>query len=153
MDFDKLRSAGYLTNHLARLFAHALHGRIAPLGLAPAQFMTLLELWEGDGLTQVELVSRLDVEQATMANTLTRMERDGLIRRGPHPDDRRARLVFLTDRARALRTPAIEAAQAVNSDMLQPLDAQERGVLVDLLARMVSARRTARRPAEMDAEE
>lgn len=153
MDFDKLRSAGYLTNHLARLFAHALHGRIAPLGLAPAQFMTLLELWEGDGLTQVELVSRLDVEQATMANTLTRMERDGLIRRGPHPDDRRARLVFLTDRARALRTPAIEAAQAVNSDMLEPLDAQERGVLVDLLARMVSARRTARRPAEMDAEE
>lgn len=152
MDFDKLRSAGYLTNHLARLFAHALHGRIAPLGLAPAQFMTLLELWESDGLTQVELVSRLDVEQATMANTLTRMERDGLIRRAPHPDDRRARLVFLTDRARALRKPAIEAAQAVNSDMLDPLNAEERDVLVDLLARMVSQGRTARRPAEMDAE-
>ena len=151
MAFDKLRSAGYLTNHLARLFAHALHGRIAPLGLAPAQFMTLLELWEGDGLTQVELVSRLDVEQATMANTLTRMERDGLIRRAPHPGDRRARLVFLTDRARALKAPAIEAAQAVNSDMLEPLDAEERVMLTDLLARMVLAGRTARRPAEMDA--
>jgi len=153
MDFDKLRSAGYLTNHLARLFAHALHGRIAPLGLAPAQFMTLLELWEGDGLTQVELVSRLDVEQATMANTLTRMERDGLIRRAPHPDDRRARLVFLTERARALRTPAIEAAQSVNSDMLEPLDANERDMLVGLLARMVSASRTARGAAQKDAEE
>ena len=153
MDFDKLRSAGYLTNHLARLFAHALHGRIAPLGLAPAQFMTLLELWEGDGLTQVELVSRLDVEQATMANTLTRMERDGLIRRAPHPDDRRARLVFLTDRARALRTPAIEAAQSVNSDMLEPLAPEEREMLVGLLARMVSARRTARGAAQKDAEE
>ncbi|MEP3073386.1 MarR family transcriptional regulator [Maricaulis sp.] len=153
MDFDKLRSAGYLTNHLARLFAHALHGRIAPLGLAPAQFMTLLELWESDALTQVELVSRLDVEQATMANTLTRMERDGLIRRAPHPDDRRARLVFLTDRARALRTPAIEAARSVNSDMLEPLDPEERDMLVGLLARVVSASRTARRAAEKDAEE
>ena len=153
MDFDKLRSAGYLTNHLARLFAHALHGRIAPLGLAPAQFMTLLELWESDALTQVELVSRLDVEQATMANTLTRMERDGLIRRAPHPDDRRARLVFLTDRARALRTPAIEAAQSVNSDMLEPLAPEEREMLVGLLARMVSARRTARGAAQKDAEE
>lgn len=148
MEFEKFRSAGYLTNHLARLFAHALHGRIAPLGLAPAQFMTLLELWESDGLTQVELVSRLDVEQATMANTLTRMERDGLIRRAPHPDDRRARLVFLTDRARELEAPAIEAAQAVNADMLEPLSADDRDVLVDLMSRMVFARRTARRQAE-----
>ncbi|MEA1942717.1 MAG: MarR family transcriptional regulator [Pseudomonadota bacterium] len=153
MDFDKLRSAGYLTNHLARLFAHALHGRIAPLGLAPAQFMTLLELWEGDGLTQVELVSRLDVEQATMANTLTRMERDGLIRRAPHPEDRRARLVFLTDRARELRAPAIEAARSVNADMLEPLTADEQNVLVDLMEKMVSARRTARRQGEMAGEE
>jgi len=153
MEFEKFRSAGYLTNHLARLFAHALHGRIAPLGLAPAQFMTLLELWESDGLTQVELVSRLDVEQATMANTLTRMERDGLIRRAPHPDDRRARLVFLTDRARDLEGPAIEAAQAVNADMLEPLSPGERDVLVDLMARMVAARRTARRQAEMAGEQ
>ena len=153
MDFDKLRSAGYLTNHLARLFAHDLHARIAPLGLAPAQFMTLLELWEGDGLTQVELVSRLDVEQATMANTLTRMERDGLIRRTPHPDDRRARLVFLTDRARDIRLPAIEAARAVNAEMLGPLTADEQNVLVDLMGKMVSARRTAHRQGEIAGEE
>ncbi len=41
------RSAGFLANHMARLFAVALQRRIKPLGLAPAQFMTLLELWEG----------------------------------------------------------------------------------------------------------
>ena len=79
MDFRKDESAGYLANHMARLFAIALNERIGPLGLAPAQFMTLLELWNEDGLSQKDLVQRLDVEQATMANTLSRMERDVLV--------------------------------------------------------------------------
>ena len=48
MPFEKNASMGFVTNRLARLFAQHLHARIAPLGLAPAQFMTLLELWEGD---------------------------------------------------------------------------------------------------------
>ena len=83
--FDKNQSAGYLINHLARIFAQALAREIKPLGLAPGQFMVLLELWREDGLTQRDLVGRLDVEQATLANTLSRMERDGLVRRAPHP--------------------------------------------------------------------
>jgi len=89
-DFDKSRSAGYLANHQARLFAQALAERINPMGLAPAQFQCLLELWREDGLTQRDLVQRLDVEQATMANTLKRMERDGLIERRAHAGDARA---------------------------------------------------------------
>ncbi|MCR9257444.1 MAG: MarR family transcriptional regulator [Alphaproteobacteria bacterium] len=126
MRFDKTRSAGFLTNHLARLFAHHLQARIGPLGLAPAQFMTLLELWETDGLTQAELVTRLDVEQATMANTLNRMARDGLIDRVPHPEDKRARLVRLTDKAKALEGPAKAAAQGINADALAGLSEADR---------------------------
>ena len=121
MPFDKNTSMGFVTNRLARLFAQRLSARIAPLGLAPAQFMTLLELWDGDGLTQAELTDRLDVEQATMANTLGRMERDGLIDRTPHPEDRRAQLVWLTDKSRALERPAKQAAQSVNTAALQGL--------------------------------
>jgi len=102
--FDRTRSAGYLANHMARLFAQRLHERIRPLGLAPAQFMTLLELWTADGLTQSDLVERLDVEQATMANTLGRMERDGLIER--RADERDARAPYLPYRSRPRITQA-----------------------------------------------
>ena len=106
MGFDKNQSAGYLINHLARIFAQALAREIKPLGLAPGQFMVLLELWREDGLTQRDLVGRLDVEQATLANTLSRMERDGLVRRVPHPTDGRAQVIRLTERARRLEGPA-----------------------------------------------
>ena len=55
------KSAGYLANHMARLFASGLQRRIQPLGLAPAQFMVLLELWEQDDLTQRDLVARVEL--------------------------------------------------------------------------------------------
>lgn len=141
MTFDKTTSAGYLANHLARLFGIRLQERIRPLGLAPAQFMTLIELWRQDGLTQRDLVERLDVEQATMAKTLARMERDGLVVRRPHPGDGRAQQVWLTETARRLHGPATAAAQEVNRAALAPLSEPERRQLIDLIARVVAGMR------------
>ncbi len=136
MDFKKNESAGYLANHMARLFANALAERIRPLGLAPAQFMTLLELWEEDGLTQKDLVRRLDVEQA---NTLKRMERDDLIVRVENPADRRAQLIRLTDKARGLQDDAIAAANAVNGIALSGLSEDERRAFIRVMARVIGA--------------
>jgi DNA-binding MarR family transcriptional regulator len=121
MSFNKDQSAGYVVNHMARLFAAALTERIKPLGLTTGQFPILLELWREEGLTQKQLVERLDLEQATVANTLIRMERDGLIERKPHPKDGRAQCLYLTPKARALEGPATKAANAVNAIALQSL--------------------------------
>lgn len=142
--FAKSASPGYLANHMARLFARALTEAVGPLGLAPAQFMTLLELWDEDGLTQAELVARLDVEQATMAGTLGRMERDGLITRAPHPGDRRAQIVRLTDRARALRAPATRAAAAVNARALSGLSPDKAAEIVPMLRQIIETLRSGR---------
>lgn len=135
----KTSSAGYLANHVARLFARELAEAVRPLGLAPAQFMVLLELWREEGLTQKDLVGRLDVEQATMAATLARMERDGLIERRPDQADARARRIQLTARARALQEPALAAAKAVNARALASFSEDEREVLLTGLRRIVGA--------------
>ncbi len=136
--FQKSQSAGYLVNHMARLFATGLHRRIAGLGLAPAQFMTLLELWAEDGLTQAQLVERLDVEQATMANTLKRMERDGLIERRAHPGDKRALQNWVSERARSLQEPAIQAAQAQNAQALEGVSEEDKATFLRLAHKIIA---------------
>ena len=138
-DFEKALSAGYLANHMARLFAQALATAIAPLGLAPAQFMTLLELWREDGLTQAALCARLDVEQATMAATLQRMQRDGWVERRPHAQDRRAQGVWLTDRAKAVRPAAEAAARGVNDRALSQLDVDQSAAFLTAMAAVIRA--------------
>ena len=139
-------SAGYLINHIARLCFKGLHEQIAPLGLAPAQFMTLLELWREDGLTQKQLVERLDVEQATMANTIARMERDGLIERRPHPEDRRARSIHMTEKAKSLEADATKAAMRVNEDMLTPLTKEERENFIKTMQEIIAGKKAAQDP-------
>jgi DNA-binding MarR family transcriptional regulator len=108
-------SLGYLVNHLARLLAQALRERIEPHGVVPGQFAQLLALYESDGLTQAELCARVQIEQPTMANTLARMERDGLITRTPDPADQRRSVVRLTEHARRLEPDLVAAAQSVNA--------------------------------------
>lgn len=141
MAFEKEDSAGYLTNHMARLFAKGLQDRIAPLGIVIGQFPILLGLWEQDGITQRELLAKLDIEQATLANTLARMERDGLIKRTRHPSDARAQTISLTKRALDIRDKAYGAAEEQNALAVSALSAEERTQFLDYMRRVIGAMR------------
>ncbi|HFC8455775.1 MAG: MarR family transcriptional regulator [Neisseria sp.] len=134
----KTESAGYLMNHIARQFAILLGEGLKPLSIAPAQFPILLELWQKDGLSQQELVERADLKQATIANTLARMERDGLITREPNPDDARSRLIMLTEQARALQQQSTEIAKAINQTALSDLSADEQKLFLEMTAKIVA---------------
>ena len=138
MRFDRQRSPGYLINYLARLFAKALYRRIAPHGVTLGQFPVLLYLWETERATQSELAERLAVEQPTMANTLKRMERDGLITRVPDPDDRRQARIHLTRRARGLETALTTSARETNRAALAGLTADEAAQFMALAARVAA---------------
>ncbi|PST23080.1 MarR family transcriptional regulator [Rhizobium sp. JAB6] len=130
-------SAAYLASQMAKGFARALQQRAAKLGFSPGQFPILLELWSEDGLTQKQLLERIDIEQATMANTLSRMERDGLVERRPHPSDKRAQLIFLTNKATAMQAEAIEAAMAADTDLLKNFRQFERELLLEYIRRVL----------------
>ena len=138
MEFDRMSSAGYLVNYMARLFADRLRKRIAPLGIVPGQFPALLALWEKDGLTQKELLDQVAIEQATLANTLTRMERDGLIVRKEHPADARARKIHLTAKARKIRDQAYTAAMETNAEALAGLTENELDEFLNLMRKTIS---------------
>src|SRR5215217_4718328 len=119
MSYSRMDSATYLAGLLAKTFSRSLAGKAAGLGFSPGQFPVLVELWTEDGLTQKQLLDRMDIEQATLANTLSRMERDGLIERKTHPTDRRAQVIFLTQAARAIEDEAKQAAAEADQQVFK----------------------------------
>ncbi|MBU8849008.1 MAG: MarR family transcriptional regulator [Desulfobacterales bacterium] len=64
--------------------------------IRPAYLGVLLSLWDKDGLKANELGKRAGLEPSTMTGLLDRMERDGLVKRAPDPNDRRANRIHLT---------------------------------------------------------
>jgi DNA-binding MarR family transcriptional regulator len=138
MELRREASLGYQVNVLARLLERALRERIAAHGVVPGQFPALLCLYEEDGLTQAEIGSRVQIEQPTIAKTLQRMERDGLIRRAPDPDDRRRVHVHLTARARDLEPTLAAAAREINARAVDGLARAEANHLMDTVTRVIA---------------
>ena len=72
---------------------------LSNLTIAQAHFLSCL--YEKDGLLAKDLARELEVDAGTLTPMIDRLERQGLVRRCPHPDDRRATRICLSDEARA----------------------------------------------------
>lgn len=138
MAFDRTRSAGYLSNWAARLFARALDRRLSGSGVSTAYMPVFFALADGGAKTQKELAAAASVEQPTMAATLSRMERDGLIMRSPDPGDRRSMLIALSPLAREKMAAVAAAGMAVNAEALADLTAAEQAQFYALLQKIIA---------------
>jgi DNA-binding MarR family transcriptional regulator len=125
---------GELLAQAARLWTQAQGRRLRDLGVLPGQAAVLRLLWEQDGRTQAELRRLAGVEQPTMAKTLQRMVRDGLVRREPDPADRRKQRVHLAPRAQELRAALSLAEKDMEATALAGFTGEERERLARLLA-------------------
>jgi DNA-binding MarR family transcriptional regulator len=99
----------------------------------PAYGSILVPLFEEDGLRMGQLAERARLSKQTMTTLVRLTERDGLVTRKPDPSDRRAALVWLTDRGRAFRPVAERAVQALERRVSERLTLEEIGQLKSAL--------------------
>ncbi|MEQ8509520.1 MAG: MarR family transcriptional regulator [Rhodospirillaceae bacterium] len=128
---------GYQIGLLSRLFDRVLESEMAAYKVLPGQFPALVMLYQQDGLTQADLCKRINVEQPTMANTLNRMERDGLIRREADASDKRRARIYLTDRALGFKDDLMETARHVPTQALAGLSGGEQDMAFHLIGKMI----------------
>ena len=93
------QTAFWATKHA---LAHASATAFARHGVHEGQQYVLRCLWQEDGLSPGEVARRLNLATPTVTRATTRMAAAGLLRREPHPGDRRMVRLWLTDRGRAL---------------------------------------------------
>jgi DNA-binding MarR family transcriptional regulator len=104
--------------------------------LTPQQFGLLAFLWHEDGLSQSELSARSQIDRTTMGGIVDRLEKEGLVARRPHPEDRRACQVFLTPRGKGLEDELCAVAGRVQAKVNAPLTAEELALFVHLLEKL-----------------
>jgi DNA-binding MarR family transcriptional regulator len=92
-----------LLGPLVRSLSAAFRDCAGHLGLALSDAQALWLLAVADALTTKELAGKLGIDPANASTLVTRLERRGLVRRGPAADDRRKRLVSLTPDGSELR--------------------------------------------------
>jgi DNA-binding MarR family transcriptional regulator len=115
---DQICFALYSTAHAV---TRAYQPLLEPLGLTYPQYLVLLVLWEGDGISVKEIGARLFLDSGTLTPLLKRMEAAGLVVRGRDPKDERQLRVNLTDHARDLRRQAQSVVNQMFCEFGRPL--------------------------------
>ncbi len=93
----------YKPNRVARLISAAyrhqlayLNRNLTPFRLGGGSYIYLLKIIENPGIAQAELSTLLLIDRATVCKMLAALEREGMIRREPHPHDKRQVLLYPT---------------------------------------------------------
>jgi MarR family transcriptional regulator for hemolysin len=134
---DTSRRVPLLMHDIARRSRYQFDARARSRGITRAQWRVLIVLSRVDSApTQSDLAEMLDVERITLCRMVDRLAEAGMVERRADPSDRRVWRLQLTDRA----TPVVEELSAIanemEEDMLEPLSAEQRDVLTNLLTTM-----------------
>ncbi len=135
---------GYLLSDSGRLLRKTFDERVRSLGLTAVQARLLMNLVKFPDNNQAFYAERIEVEPITLTRIVDRMEEAGWVERVFDPNDRRARLLHLTDKSREIVEPLRVIVAALVEDMAEGLTAQEQDMLARLLEK-VSANLTAER--------
>lgn len=97
---------GYLISRIKQTGTRIFDHMLAASGVDAfngAQGRILYVLWQNDDISISSLSTQTSLANTTLTSMLDRMESSGLIIRKPDPQDRRSRLIALTDKAKALQ--------------------------------------------------
>lgn len=132
--------AGGLLRRLHLALTEQVEARLqaAGLQLTRTQGMALMLLVEHPGASNAELARLNGVSPQTMHQLMSRLEREGLVLRTPHPQLRRVQAFAATPRGTALVVKGGLVARAAIEDTLRGLTVAEQTQLIGLLERWES---------------
>lgn len=118
-------------------------------GLTPVQYAALQTVHNTPDVDQRTLARSIGHDTTTIGGVVDRLEARGLLVRKTTPDDRRVRLLALTDEGRALLEAVGPSVLRAQARILAPLPAREREAFMRMLRKLVEANNDASRaPSE-----
>jgi len=113
-----------------------LNRQLADSEVTAVQAMVLLLLHDEDEITSAALGGRAQLDSATLAGVLDRLQKAGLVERRPHPEDGRSIQVCLTSGGRDLAMALAKLKDQANADYLSCLTPEEEMILRALLTKL-----------------
>jgi DNA-binding MarR family transcriptional regulator len=131
------RRVTYLLGRVAGAVGRRANSALTTLGIDTRHYSVLAAVEAGDGLSQRAVADLLGIDRATVVALTDDLERDGLLRRGRSPRDRRAYALRLT----AEGSRITQAAHALMDDcehaFLGPLPGPQQAELAGLLQQLL----------------
>ena len=127
---------GFLLSRVGTAARTGFQEVLAGWGVRPLQYLILLFLDSGDGVSQQELCAATGVDSGNMVELLDGLEARELAQRTRDPRDRRRHVVTITPRGRSTLEELRQAVNDYTTGFLSPLTGAEREQLTRSLAKL-----------------
>lgn len=127
------QSAGKWISMLYRYGHKFIDKELEKYGIGYGQFSILMQLYRKDRVLQETIAEKLSIDKTTTARTIKKLETLQFINRLPNPEDQRAYLVCLTEKAQALKEEIIPITQKWTDFLLNGMNEQEMQLFFQLL--------------------
>ncbi|MDG5471298.1 MarR family transcriptional regulator [Jeotgalibacillus sp. ET6] len=123
--FDVTDTVGHIVNKSGTKLFNYLLVLLSEYEITPEQWGLLNLLWKKDGINQKELSELMFKDKTILTRMIGKLETKGMVIRQEHPEDRRAFLIFLTDKGRELKEILIPIVASAEEKYLQGLTPEE----------------------------
>lgn len=134
---DLFSKPGYLLRRAQQIAVAIFMEECRERGVTPVQYAVLRALKTNPGLDQISLAQIVALDRSTLGDVATRLAERGLIHRHPGPQDRRTKLLYLSNEGETLLDNVDAAVERAQDRLLSPLSADESATLLSLLAKLV----------------
>ncbi|PAF16933.1 MarR family winged helix-turn-helix transcriptional regulator [Terribacillus saccharophilus] len=120
---------GKVLQQMENKFAEGLVG----FQINARQYGVLLYIQENPYCSQKEISDKLQIDRTTMVSHIDHLENLGYVERTKNPNDRRSYSLLITEKGNEILSSRWEYLTDIESEVLAPLDQQEKQLLKDFL--------------------
>jgi MarR family transcriptional regulator, organic hydroperoxide resistance regulator len=135
MNFNE--TVPYLIVQISTFYKVEIEKELKEYDLHSGQIFILFELWKNDGLSQIDLSTRLKVSPPTINKMVKSLAKNGFVVNVACPKDGRLMRVFLTPKGAAIRPRVEEKWQKIEEKIVSNLTPTEHLVLTQLFGRLI----------------
>ena len=111
---------------LARLYRRELDLALRQYGVSEATVLPIRYLAQlGDQTRQGQLAQMMRLEGPTLVRVIDQLQAGGLVERVPDEEDRRARLIRLTDKGRAFHDHVLDLLRQLRARLFEGMDPRD----------------------------
>lgn len=133
---ESKRNIGLRLNVLARMLRNIFDRKVGDLSITRSQWQMIVVVARKPGVTQRTIAEALEISEASAGRLIDRLCAEGLLERRERDDDRRARAVYITEKAEPLLAKLAEVAAVNEERLFKGFSEEELDNLQDYLDRM-----------------
>ncbi len=128
----------FLTNRVGRLLTQAIWQKVDhdEVEIQPQHMGVLSDLWEKDGIRQQDLAVSNIKDKATIARTISLLEKKNILVRIEDSKDKRTKRIYLTHKGKSLKQHLIPHARATVEEAMENISEEELNICNTVLSKI-----------------